>query len=212
MRKRIMKQASAGRILNGLRSWMRSMSSMAKETAGDKSEGTLQKSFEFHGFVSGGWAVELRLFSNRKLFYFSDEKFNGFEIISEHAPTRIRTIEYYDNDEKLIGRSYFDRGDVKKEEVIKHFSGLDTNLMRGRPPKDVPLDIDLDELLQRVQTREDWYVHSVKGGDYYPSEEDALTQLALEYGVIHEDSSDQDVNIAVKYLYRLLWRAKKNKN
>lgn len=165
--------------------------------------------YDFHGYISGGWILEAREFSDSMISGLAGETISGIEFYCEHAQTGVQTSEYYDDNGLLVGRKYFDKGDIDKSSMMKHIQGLNTNLKQGRPIKHQEIMLSPEEFIDKIETRGEWYVHSTTSVEYKPTIVDALQQLAYEYGLITEESSDDEVVEVMKNVIREYWRAQK---
>ena len=185
---------------------------MDRKTRAEHDQGSIVKGlFEHIGFISGGWVVGAFELKDYKVPPFSNPTITGFEIVSKHLHTGVLTSEYYDLDGNLVGRKYFDLGDVKKIEMMKHLQGLDSNLKQGRPLIEESLSLTSEEIVEKIKTRKTWYVHSDKGAEYEPTHSDAYEQIACELGLITNESTEGESVEATKRIMRIYMRDK-NKN
>ena len=136
-------------------------------------------------------------------------KFIGNEVYTEHIESGVRISVFYDFEGNLIGRAYFDRGDLSIKEVQQHLKKWEAVIKPGRPREGSPLPLADDEIFEFIESRNDWYVHGDEGKEYQVTPRDAAEQLAANQGLVHDYSSDDEIEDIVNTILRAYERVRK---
>ena len=109
-------------------------------------------------------------------------KWIGSEIYAEDMQAGIRLSVYYDFSGIMIGRAYFDKGDIPAKQVAKHLAQWESLVSRGRPRTESPLRLSDSDVYEKLDTRKEWYAESVEADPkYQPTLKDAADWLVGIY-------------------------------
>jgi len=138
------------------------------------------------------------------------EAWIGFERYAEDITSGVRLGVFFDFEGNLIGRQYFDLGDVPTEDVRKHLGGWDSLIERGRKRKQSLLPMSDEEIYDRIRSRREWYEYGPEGKEYEPTILDAAQQLAASMELA-DSADDTEIDLLTERILRAYERVKKRK-
>ncbi len=138
------------------------------------------------------------------------ESWIGIERYTEDITSDVRISVFFDFEGNLVGRQYFDLGNVPTQDVRKHLRGWDSLIARGRPRNQSSLLMSDDEIFERIQRRREWYEHAPGGKEYEPRIHEAAQQLAASMAVA-DKPDDIEIDLLTERILRAHERVKKRK-
>ncbi len=109
------------------------------------------------------------------------------EIYVENIERGIRLSYFFQGEDDLVGRAYYDKGDIPANEVRAHLSWFDNLIIKGRPKKGFSIPLSDPEIYDLIITRSDWCTFEDPGSSKRITIQDAIDRLIYKYRLIDED-------------------------
>jgi hypothetical protein len=116
----------------------------------------------------------------------------------------VRISYFFDEEGKMIGRSYFDKGDISPEEVRNQIAYWEGDIIRGRPREGIQLPISDHEIYRLITTRDEWCKFDDNAGSTRKARiKEAIERIIEDYKLVDvDDPKYEDFIDAIELAYK----------
>lgn len=196
------KKKHAGRVSRKVLKWQRRANHVTTQEEARKLDEEFTEALKRGEF--GEWEIHWSAVSDLHPNWTTLEDRKIPTIYVESPISGVRISYFFDEEGKMIGRSYFDKGDTSPEEVRNQIAYWESHIIRGRPRQGIQLPISDHEIYRLIITRAEWCKFDDNAGSSRKARiEEAIQRIIEDYKLADADDPTYDDFIyAIDLAYR----------